>query len=334
MDAAVLAGSSDMVLRAVERPSPGPEDCLIAVRAVGICGTDLSIFGGRIAVDYPRVLGHEIVGDVVSGPERGPAAGTRVLVDPSVACGRCDRCREGRENLCSNGWLIGRDRDGGLARLVIAPPTNAHPVPDGLEDGQATLIQVLTTCVHGQRMVPIGPDDSVVIVGLGVTGLLHLQLARRAGAGTVVGTTRSRAKLERASELGADAVVAATGAEAIDWILEITGGGADVVIECAGTVATLGDSVRIARYGGRILAYGTIPAEEGAFPFYELYKKELVVTSPRAALGSDFPEAIEAVRTGTVRLDGFISHRFPLANTPEAFTTAASAEALKVVVDL
>jgi L-iditol 2-dehydrogenase len=334
MDAAVLEGPSDLNLRAVEPPLPGAEDCLIAVRAVGICGTDLRMFDGRIPLEYPRVLGHEIVGEVASGPASGPPVGTRVIVDPSVACGRCDRCREGRENLCPNGWLIGRDRDGGLTGFVVAPSTNVHRVPEGLDDDTATLIQVLTTCVHGQRMVPIGPGDSVAVVGLGVTGLLHVQLAKGAGARSIVGTTRSPAKLERASGLGADAVVPATGAEAIDRIVEITGGGADVVIECAGTLATLGDAVRIARYGGRILAYGTIPAVEGPFPFYELYKKELVVTSPRAAVGSDFPAAIDVVNAGMVRLDGLVSHRVPLPDVATAFATAASPGALKVVVDL
>ena len=334
MEAAVLTEPSRIELREVETPSEGPGECVVRLRAVGICGTDLRLFDGSIPVAYPRILGHEMVGDVVAGPSGGPVLGTRVVLDPSVVCGRCDRCREGRENLCSNGWLLGRDRDGGMSEFVVAPVANVHVVPDDLEDGAATLIQVLTTCVHGQRMTPIAPGESVAIVGLGVTGLLHLQLAKLAGAHPIVCTTRSASKLELARELGADAVVPAGGPQALERMLDAVGGGADVVIECAGTVATLGHAVRVARHGGRIIAYGTIAETDGPFPFYDLYHKELVVSSPRAAVASDFLLAIEAVASGNVGFDGFVTHRASLREARDALAIARTSEALKVVVDI
>jgi L-iditol 2-dehydrogenase len=332
MEAAVLIGPERLEYRDVETPSEGPGECTVRPRAVGICGTDLRLFDGTIPVGYPRILGHEIVGDVVGGPKG--FIGTRVLVDPSVACGQCDRCREGRENLCSDGWFLGRDRDGGMSDLVVVPVANAHAIPDGLEDGAATLIQVLTTCVHGQRMSPISSGESVTIIGMGVTGLLHLQLAKLAGARPIVCTTRSASKLELARELGADAVVPAGDQQALHRLLELTGGGADIVIECAGSVATLAEAVQVTRYGGRIIAYGTIPETEGPFPFYDLYRKELVVSSPRAATPSDFPIAIDAVASGNVRLDGFVTHHVPVREARDAFATARTSEALKVVVDI
>ena len=334
MEAAVLTGPELIELLDVAEPSAGPGECLVRLRAVGICGTDLRIFDGSIPVAYPRVIGHEMVGEVVGVAGGGAVSGTRVVVDPSVVCGRCDRCREGRENLCLEGWLLGRDRDGGMAGFVAVPTGNVHPVPDELEDGDATLIQVLTTCVHGQRMCPIAANDSVAIVGLGVTGLLHLQLAKRAGAHPIVCTTRNVEKLELARSFGADALVPAGDPNAADRIREATGGGADVVIESAGTVATLGRAVSIARYGGRILAYGTIADKDGPFPFYDLYRKELVVTSPRAAIASDFGVAIDAVRSGDVRFDGLVTHRIPMREAAEALATAAGSQALKVILDI
>ena len=334
MEAAVLTAPERMELREIDRPAERLSACTVRVRAVGICGTDLRLFDGSIPVAYPRVLGHEIVGEVVDGSAGGPAAGTRVVVDPSVACGWCDRCREGRENLCSDGWLLGRDRDGGMSEFVVAPAANVYPVPDGLENGAATLIQVLTTCVHGQRMDPIAAGASVVVIGMGVTGSLHLQLAKLAGAHPVVCTSRSASKLELARAFGADEVVAADDPRALGRMLEITGGGADVVIECAGSIATLGMAVRVVRHGGRIISYGTIPETEGVFPFYDLYHKELVVSCPRAAIPSDFDVAIEAVASGRVRLDGLVTHRVPLREAGEAFATARMSGSLKVVIDV
>lgn len=321
-------------LRHDEEPAGDGALALLDVRAVGICGSDLRIFNGSIPVDYPRIMGHEIVGDVVAGPDGIPEPGTSVVVDPTVACGRCERCLEGRENLCSNGWLLGRDRDGGLRERIEVPAKNLYAIPPGLDAGAATLIQVLTTCVHAQDLQPVSEGDSVAIIGLGVTGLLHLQLAKLRGASPVVCVTRSAHKLELATELGADVAIPATDPYVADAVREATGGGADVAIECAGTVATLGVAVEAARTGGRVLAFGTIASTDGPFPFYDLYHKELVLTSPRAARARDFPVAVEAVASGRVRLDGLVTHRVPLPDVAGAFTIAGSPDALKVVVEI
>lgn len=332
MQGVVLAGPGRMELRDLEEPAIGPGEASVRIRAVGICGTDLSIFAGKIPVSYPRIMGHEMVGEVVASVGGAPAPGTRVIVDPNVACGRCARCREGRANLCSAGWLLGRDRDGALRELVTAPAENLYRLPEGLDDHVAPLIQVLTTCVHGQRFAPVFPGHAVVVVGLGVTGLLHVQLAKLRGADPVVGVTRSPGKLGLARELGADVAIAADAPDVEERVREITGGGGDVVIEAAGTVATLARSVRVARSGGHVLAYGTISETGGEFPYYDLYYKELVVSSPRAAQAEDYPVAIGAISSGRVRLDPLVSRRVPLGDLPEAL--AAGPSSLKMVVDL
>jgi len=329
---AVLVEPERIEIRASEEPAAGEAQALVRIRVVGICGTDLSIYKGKIPVSYPRIMGHEMVGEVVSAPAGGAAPGSRVIVDPNVFCGRCARCREGRANLCSNGYLMGRDRDGALQELVAAPAENVYHLPEDLDDEVAPLIQVLTTCVHAQRMMKIFPGDSVAIVGLGVTGLLHLQLAKLRGAWPVVCITRSEAKLELARSLGADVTIRAAG-DAVARALEATDGGADVAIECAGTVATLAMSVGVARSGGRVLAFGTIggtPAEP--FPFYDLYHKELVLMSPRAAQAEDYPVAIGAVAAGHVLLDPLVTHRTTLEAVGELLQAGPGPDGLKMVV--
>jgi L-iditol 2-dehydrogenase len=258
--------------------------------------------------------------------------GTKVLVDPGVTCGECPQCRAGRGNICTGGWLLGRDRDGGLREAMGVPDANLYPLPDSFEIGLAPLAQVLATCVHAQRLVSITSETVVVVIGLGVTGQLHVQLARLAGARFVVGVSRSLSKLELASALGASLVVEA-GAPTSS-VLELIGGGADLVIECVGSVPTLRRAIELAKVGGAILSYGTISATDGALPFYDLYFKELVITSARSANAEDFPVAIDAVASGAVQLAPLVSERFPLDRASDAIAAAARPGALKVLIDL
>jgi L-iditol 2-dehydrogenase len=330
--AALLVEPGRIEMGDVEPPEVAEGQALIGIRTLGICGTDRKIYSGDIPVSYPRIMGHEVVGNVLE-TAGDLVSGARVIVDPSIACGRCERCLEGRGNICADGWLLGRDRDGGLRESMSAPVANLHQLPAGVRDDVAPLIQVLTTCVHGQRMMDLFPGESVVIVGLGVTGLLHLQLAKLRGAWPIVCVTRSEHKLELARDLGADVTVR-WNEGAVTQVREATRGGADVTIECAGTVATLAHAVAIARVGGRILAYGTIAETEGTFPFYDLYYKELAIMNARAALPEDFPVAIGSVASGRVRLDPLITHRFPLSDVASAFRADDMSDALKIVIDV
>ena len=333
--AAVLTSPGHIELQDVVEPSAQDSDAVVRIASVGICGTDFKIVAGKVAVKYPRIIGHEMVGEVVVAPAgAAAAAGATVLVDPGITCGTCDQCRAGRGNICTRGWLLGRDRDGGLEELLELPAANLYPLPERVDPAEAPLLQVLATCVHGQRLSPVVPGAPVVVIGQGVTGLLHLQLAKRAGATPIVCTTRSSQKLLLAAELGADVTVAADAPDAAERIAEATGGGADLVIESVGSVPTLATAVDVARIGGRILSYGTISQTEGAFPYYQLYFKELVVSHPRSANAEDFTLAIDAVTEGHVRLAPLVSDRFPLSAVGDAIEAGQRAGALKVFVDL
>lgn len=313
-------------------PDTGADEIRIRVAFAGLCGTDLSIFAGKIPVEYPRVLGHEMVGTAVAGGAM--PAGTHVVVDPSIACGTCYQCSRGQTNLCVAGALLGRDRDGVLAEAISVPARNVYAVPDEVGDDVGPLIQVLTTCVHAHRQTEVFPGDVVVVLGLGVTGLIHVQLARSRGAARVVGVSRSAQKLDLARELGADVVLDATGDIGAGVARASDGRGADVVIECAGTVATFGQAIELARIGGRIMAYGTMTETEGRLRFYDLYHKELQISNPRAAKPEDFPVAISIAAAGSVRLDQLVTHRFSLADVGRAFEMASTGDALKVLVEV
>jgi L-iditol 2-dehydrogenase len=305
-------------LAIADLPEPDPAGgALVAVDRAGICGTDMKIIAGAIPVAHPLVLGHEVVGRVVApGPRGLVPEGTAVLVNPATSCGHCALCRRDRANLCPNGVLRGRDADGLFAELIAVDELQLHAVPDDVAAADAVLLQVLGTCVHAQSLVTVEPDDIAVVVGLGTTGLLHVQLLRARGVGTVLGVTRSAAKRALASQLGATAVAAPGEARAL--LDDLSGGrGADLVVESVGAVASLAQAIDLAAAGATLLVYGTVTGE-GPLPLYQLYFKELDVVSARAALPRDYDRAVRLVAEGRLQLGPLLSAAFPLAEAPAA----------------
>jgi 2-desacetyl-2-hydroxyethyl bacteriochlorophyllide A dehydrogenase len=335
MKAMVLTAPGELVLDEVARPARGAGDVLVRVTHSGICGTDYKIFTGSIPVRYPRIMGHEMAGEVVDAGESALPPGSFVIVDPELYCGACFHCRIGQTHLCPNGLLLGRDANGGFAEYLIAPVTHAFPLPDAIDRRAAPIIQVLTTCVHAQRRMDIFPGEYVVVLGLGVTGQLHVQLAKGRGA-TVIGVTRSADKRRLAETLGADVTIPG-GDDAVRMVREATDGrGPDVVIETTGVVQQLASAVTMVRSGGRILMYGIITATEGALPFYDLYYKELSLINARVAKSEDYPGAIGLVQRGLVRLDPLISDVLPLGELKTAIGMLGSdggALRMKIVLE-
>lgn len=317
MKALVLEGPA--AARVTEVPDPNPSGAaLVRVARVGVCGTDASIFKGKIKVAYPRVMGHEAVGTVeIPGPKGLFPKGTRVVVDPGAACGYCHLCRSDRANLCLNGGLLGRDFDGVFSDYLSVPEIFLHPLPDSVASDEAPLFQVLGTCVHAQSQFAVFPGDTAVVIGLGVTGFLHLQLLKARGITSIVAVTRSEWKQEMAHRWGATEAVAPDLAK--DAIGKASGGkGAKVVVECAGYESTLSQAIELAGHGGTVSAFGTVTHRDSGLPYYQLYHKELVVLNPRAALPRDYTRAIDLVATGAIELEPLVTHRLPLEDAPQA----------------
>jgi 2-desacetyl-2-hydroxyethyl bacteriochlorophyllide A dehydrogenase len=331
----VLTAPGELTLDEVEKPARGPRDVLVRVTHSGICGTDYKIFNGSIPVRYPRIMGHEMAGEVVDAGDAPLRPGDRVIVDPELWCGLCFHCRIGQTHLCPRGSLLGRDANGGFAEYLVAPATHVFPLPADMDRRAAPMIQVLTTCLHAQRQVQIFPGEYVVVLGLGVTGQLHMQLAKARGA-QVIGVTRSADKRALAEALGADETIPGD-EKAVDRVREATEGrGPDVVIETTGVVGQLASAVNMVRPGGRILMFGIITAKEGALPFYDLYYKEIALINARVAKSEDYPGSIGLVRTGQVRLEPLISDVMSLGDLKAAIGKLGSdggAQRMKIVLE-
>ena len=331
-------------MRAVATTGPGRLDVvdvspprvdmkvLVRLERAGICGTDLKILDGSTPVRYPRVLGHELVGTVALAAAEGKIPpGARVLVNPGISCGRCYLCHRDRPHLCGNGGLLGRDLDGVFAEAIGVEERFLHAVPDQVTSDEAGLLQVLGTVVHSQQTVAVSPETVAVVVGLGVSGMLHVQLLSERGVGCVIGVTRSPWKLELAKSLGADLV--ATPDEAADIVAQASNGrGADLVIESVGTEATVIQSIDLAGSGGDVIVYGTVTDEGTAMPYYQLYFKELTLHNPRAARPRDYDEAIRLAAAGRIQLAPLVTARYPLEEAGAAFAAAKSGKHLKVLL--
>ena len=334
MRALLLQSPGSAVLKEVPEPEVG-DRALVTVRRVGVCGTDLSIFRGKIRVSTPRIMGHEVVG-VVERPGRLGLfpPGTRVVVDPTLTCGYCDMCRADHSNLCRNGGLMGREVDGVFADRLAVDESLLHAVPDQVTMEAGPLLQVLATCVHAQSRLPVVPGDTAVVIGLGVTGSLHLQMLAARGIRSIVVVTRSEWKQQMATGWGATHV--AGPAQAAAAVMEASGGkGAAVVIESAGYESTLSQAIELAAPGGTIVLFGTITGGQTGLPYYLLYEKELTLLNPRAALPRDFPRAIQLVAAGAVAIDSLVTHRFSLADGPAAMVAlAGDPKAMKMILEV
>ena len=264
MRALRLEAVGKLFVREVEGPGPGPDDLLVRVEACGICGTDRHLFLGEFPSRPPVTIGHEFAGivEAVGSNVTGFKVGDRVTGDPNIACGRCPQCSAGRVNLCRNLVAIGIHRDGGMAEYVTLPYKQAFILPADLDPVHGAFCEPLACCLHGVDLAEIKTGSSVVVLGGGVIGLLTVQLARLAGATTVVLSTRQEAKRRMAERLGATATIDPSTFDIVDAITGPAGllpGGADVVIECAGVPETMRQAPSLARAGGTVVILGVMP---------------------------------------------------------------------------
>ncbi len=337
MKAALLNGPSDVTITDRATPACGEGQVLVRITHVGICGTDTKIYDGGILANYPVVMGHEGVGEIIEGQAAdGSGPGNRVIIDPVLYCGNCFYCARGDTHLCENGGMLGREVDGVYTENYLAPAGNVFALGDNINMTEGPLIQVMTTVLHAQNRANIQADEVVVVLGLGVTGLLQIQVAKALGAKAVVGVSRNAHKRGLAEQMGADCVVEHGEAAKVAVLKQTDGRGADVVIEAVGYISVLAEAMDLARFGGRIIPFGIYAALEGKLPFYELYFKELDLINTRAALPSDFPASIKLVEEGKVNLAPFITHIYPLEELTEAIKLLMepSDERLKVILEV
>lgn len=340
MRAAVLTGFRRYELGERERPALGPEDLLVRIRASAICGTDLAIWAGRQpGVRLPLVGGHEAAGVVEAAGEQVVRfrPGDRVVLNPTDFCRKCHYCRRGMEHLCERGGLRGREAAGTYAEYVVVHETLAYRFPESVGFDAATNFIALYTCVYGQRKLPRLTGKSVAVVGQGVTGLLHTQLAKFGGADPLIAVARSPWKLDLARKLGADETVCAREKDPVEEVRRMTDGrGADIVIESAGAPETIRQAFQMVRPAGVILQFGIGPETVDAVPVQEFYFKDLTVVGSRAGLPEDFETAVRLVSRGHIDLRPTITHHFPLGEIQRGFefVEKGAEKTLRAVIDL
>ena len=318
MRAARLSEPGVMRVEEVGRPEPGPRDLLVRIEATGICGSDRHMFRGEYPTALPVTLGHEFCGIVeAAGAEvERVRVGDRITADPNIACGHCEACRTGKVNLCHTLQAIGVTRDGGFAQYAIVPEQQAHVLPVDLDPELGAFSEPLACCLHGLDVARIKPGDSVAVLGGGVIGLLMVQLARLAGAASVVLVTRQAPRREMALRLGATHAVDPSAGDAVAAVRQIGGTGVDVTLECAGVPETFRQSLEMTKRGGAAVLFGvmakgqTVPVE----PFDLLCREvrlEAAYLTPHT-----HARAVAMIAAGQLQLRPLISRRIGLEDLP------------------
>ena len=342
MKAAVLKAPNEISLEEIDTPKAGSGDVVIRVRAATICGTDIRIYRGRktTGVRYPSVLGHEFSGEVVeTGGHAGLSVGDRVGLCPFIACGHCDLCKTGRENLCTQGSAVGYEIDGAFAELIRIPAQavaagNLRHLPDHMSFEEAALVEPLSCVVNGQNKVGVSSADSVAILGAGPIGLMHVHIARHRGAKRIIVSDPNGHRREAALAAGADATIDPTAEDVADRIRAETGGrGADVVICAIGVPALARQATDLAAFGGRISLFaGFAKGEVAEVDVNAIHYRELTVTGAFGLSRRDFDQCFDMVATGRLNLKSMITHSYPLDDIADALAVAESGAAIKVAL--
>ncbi|MDC0768907.1 L-idonate 5-dehydrogenase [Streptomyces sp. HD] len=334
----VIHGAGDLRVEEVPAPAPGPGQALVAVRYGGVCGSDLHYWRhggvGDFRLREPMVLGHEVVGTVVSygAGASGPPPGTAVAVHPATPCGVCPECADGRRNVCRDTRYLGSAArfphvQGGFAARLTVPAGQLRPLPPGLDLRRAALAEPLSVALHAVRRAGEVAGSHVLVTGAGPIGCLVVAAAKAAGAARVTVTDLLPAALRYARIAGADTLVRADDPEDAGWPAEV-----DVAIEASGVAAGLDTCLRLVRRGGVVVQLGMLPPGRSPFAGNLVVSREIEV---RGAFRFDeeFDGALELLAVEGL-FDGLVSAVVPVREAESAFELAADrSQSCKVLLD-
>ncbi|MFD0534687.1 zinc-dependent dehydrogenase [Actinomadura luteofluorescens] len=345
MKVARFYAPADIRLEDAPEPEPGPGELKIRVRNCSTCGTDVKIsrFGHHHIVP-PRVMGHEIAGEVVeAGAGAGDwAAGDRVQVIAAIPCGRCAECRRGRMTVCAAQESMGYHYDGGFAEYMIVPAKvlavdGVNRIPDGVSFAEASVAEPLACVLNGQELARVGEGDDVVVFGSGPVGCLHVRVARARGAARVFLVEVNAERLQRAAALvKPDAALDAGAVDVVEEILERTGGrGADVAITAAASGAAQGLAQRLVAPGGRVSLFGGLPKDDPVVPVdaNRVHYRELSLVGANGSSPAHNARALEMIGSGRVPVEDLITHRLPLDALHDALDLVTRGAAIKVTIE-
>ena len=317
---------------------PGAGEVLLRVRAVGLCGSDLSTFAGRNPlVSYPRIPGHEIAATIEEMGANVPASlqhGLAVTVLPYTSCGACAACRRGRVNACRDNQTLGVQRDGALTEFLLAPWKKLKPAP-GIPVRTLAMVEPITVGAHAVRRGRVEPADTVLVIGCGMVGLGAIAAAAFRGA-RVVAMDQDTGKLDLARKAGAQNTLDARDARTAADVAALNNGeGPDVVVEAVGTPQTFRMAVESVAYTGRVVYIG-YAKEPVTYETKFFVQKELDILGSRNATESDFDNVIAMLTAGRFPVDDAVSLVVPLEAAGEALArwSADPASMRKILVEI
>ncbi|SFR67396.1 NAD(P)-dependent alcohol dehydrogenase [Halogeometricum limi] len=321
------------------RPDPAPDEVLVAVKHVGICGSDVHYYEhGRIGdyvVEDPLILGHESAGEVVDvgSAVNGLEPGDEVALEPGVPCGECARCRAGEYNLCPDvEFMATPPDDGAFAEYVAWDADFAYRLPETVSTRAGALCEPLSVALHATRRAEIGLGDSVLVTGAGPIGMLVSEAVRAAGAGSVLVSDVVESKLERAEAYGATATVNAAEESLEDAVAEFTDGeGVDAVIEASGAPPVLEAATDVVRRGGTVLCIGLSAEDEIPIETNEIVDKELDFRGS-FRFRNTYDDAVSLLERGAVDVEKIIDFEMPMSRLTEAFERAMEPDVVKGMV--
>jgi len=326
-------------LVAAERPLVDqPGKAVVKIRSIGICGTDTSAYKGDFPMlTYPRVLGHELAGELVSVPEnnaQGLRVGDRVVIEPYMYCGQCYPCRIGRTNCCERLNVLGVHVDGGMAEYLSHDLHLVHKAPEHLPWEHLTMVEPLTISVHAVHRIAPQPGEHVLITGAGTIGLLAAQYAAAKGAVPIIVDMLEK-RLRIAEELGIRHTINASLTDPAETVRKITGGTmAEAMIEASGSPNAVRSAIDLVAFAGRVALVG-YSKREVTLPTFMIKRKELDILGSRNS-AREFPLAIRLIGEGKIKLDPLITNVIDFDELPEYFRrmTERPDDYLKVIARL
>ena len=338
MHAAVYYNNKDIRIEDLPKPKIGPDEILVKVIASGICGSD--VMEWYRVKKAPRILGHEISGEIeeVGKNVNQYKVGDRVFVSHHVPCNECRYCRAGFHTVCDTLKSTNFD-PGGFAQFIRVPEINVRfgtfVLPTEVSFDQGTFIEPLGCVIRGQRFADVKKGHTVLVIGSGISGLLHIQLAKAKGAAKVIATDIDEYRLDAAKRFGADVVINAK--DDVPTIVKEANDGrlADVVIVCTAALEAFDQAFKSVDRAGILLLFApTAPETRVPLPLFDVYFKGVKIVFSYAAVTQDIEEAIDLLKNKEINVNDMITHRFGLSNIQKGFDLVARADkSIKVIIE-
>ena len=335
MLAGVFKGNGKLSIEEVDIPQiTSANEVIIRVDACSVCGTDVHILEVPPAgfdVKPGTILGHEIAGEVVEigSGVRKIKIGDRVVVEPNDYCGICRYCLKGFTNHCENQTSVGVTKNGGFAEYVKVIEPVTHRIKDDLPVNTAVFAEPLACVVNGFRKIGATPGQNAFVIGAGPIALIYVQMLKAAGISPIIVSEPSPMRREFAKKCGADVVIDPTEQSTESVVKDITGIGADIVIDVVGS--RMAEAVKAVRHAGKVLLFGFNTKAEPKVIQHEIVEKEIQVLGSWIARNT-FPEAIEILEKGVLNLEMLITHILPIQKLEEGISVLKNGEGLEVII--